>query len=205
VQRQRGAPSSLPAQSQFARPGHAIESRSPGQHPPSAALRVANASVRAAAPCDGPFVAWTIANRGTCDALAAHHNTARPDTDSSLAGPAIACMHHRQTASQQSPRLTANLLDPLVAPHCSLTPPPRYCTQLHTRQPHSWLPSAALIPPSHLPVRPSKGAKKFFLDSFRIVFERFEGFSRKRNPSPPNWILKHEYAARESAFFRTAR
>jgi hypothetical protein len=147
----------------------------------------------------------TDANRGTCDALAVHHNTARPDADSSLAGPAIACMHHRQTASQQSPRLTANLLDPLVAPRCSLTPPPRYCTQLHTRQPHSWLPSAALIPPSHLPVRPSKGAKKFFLDSFRIVFERFEGFSRKRDPSPPNWILKHEYAARESAFPRTAR
>jgi hypothetical protein len=29
------------------------------------------------------------------------------------------------------PRLTANLLDPLVSPHCSLSPPPRYCTQLH--------------------------------------------------------------------------
>ncbi|KAH4120857.1 hypothetical protein HBI56_026230 [Parastagonospora nodorum] len=27
--------------------------------------------------------------------------------------------------------LTANLLDPLVSPHCSLSPPPRYCTQLH--------------------------------------------------------------------------
>ena len=135
----------------------------------------------------------TCAKRGRCDTLAAHHNNARPLADSLLAHPAIPCMHRCRLASQQCPRLTARLLDPLGAPHCFLSPPPRYCTQLQTpRHIASWLPFSSSFSPSPSPSETLKGAKKFFLDSFRIVFERFEGFSRKSDPTPANWILKHE-------------
>jgi hypothetical protein len=98
--------------------------------------------VRAEALYDGRlgFVSLNAgAKRGSCNALAVNQNTASPVADSSLGGPAIPCMHHNQTASQQSPRLTANLLDPLVALHCSLSPPPRYCTQLHPTRHNSKL------------------------------------------------------------------
>merc|ERR1712137_58656 len=53
-------------------------------------------------------------------------------------------------------------------------------------------PSVIFLSPTS-PRETLKGAKKFFLDSFRIVFERFEGFSSQNDQTPSNWILKHEF------------
>ncbi|EAT89378.2 hypothetical protein SNOG_02647 [Parastagonospora nodorum SN15] len=51
--------------------------------------------------------------------------------------------------------LTANLLDPLVSPHCSLSPPPPLLHPIasHTSHLSAGHPSAPLTP-THLPVRP---------------------------------------------------
>jgi hypothetical protein len=86
--------------------------------------------VRAKAPYDGP-PGGEGSKRGSCDALVGNQNKARPLADSSLAGPSHPMHPPQPNGLTTEPRLTANLLDPLVALHGSLSPPPRYCTQLH--------------------------------------------------------------------------
>lgn len=153
--------------------------QSPGQQPRSARLRVRRCLGASEQRRHGWW--WSVfrAKRGGCDALAANQNKTMPLRDSSLGDPALPSMHHSQTASQHRARLTANLLDPLVAPHCSLSPPPRYCTQLQpprlcTSKHKAGARQAPLFPPTHLPVRPSKEPRSSFL----IPFELFSNGSK---------------------------
>jgi hypothetical protein len=108
--RQAAARRGAPSPRQFGRDGEAIELQSPGQQPHSAALRVrtclgANVIRRRRARSIASFdEASKHAKRGSCNTLAANHNTTRPLPDSSLDAPAMPCLHRSQTASQQSSR-----------------------------------------------------------------------------------------------------